>query len=177
MRNTNNYFYDEIRRQIEFSFIAVEDLNTELNKISEINFDRFWYSIQALLISVANISKILYPSPISKESNKQRAKLLRNELKIEENSILANKKIRNCFEHFDEHLDEFINDYEKNHGIFIDSNISDENGIIIEGMSKSFYLRNYNPRTNTLTFKNISYELQPVINELVILKQRIDKLK
>jgi hypothetical protein len=176
MRDSNSYFYEEIGRQIEFSFIAVEDLNKELLKSNNINMKKFWYSTQSLLISVANVSKILYPSTKSKETNKERAKLLRSELKLEEHSVLDDRDIRNCFEHFDERLDKFIRDCEKNHGIFVDSNISDEKGIVMEGMGRDFYLRKYNPRTNTLTFKDISYELQPVIDALIKLNQKIEKL-
>ncbi|NRT69996.1 hypothetical protein [Clostridium beijerinckii] len=73
-------------------------------------------------------------------------------------------------------MDEFIRDYEKNGGVFVDSNISDGNLISIEGMAKSFYLRNYNPRTKTLTFKHISYELQSVIDEIIKLKQKIKQI-
>ena len=169
----NKFFFKEISKQIEFVFFAFEDIQAELNEKGS-NSKRFWYSVQSLLISAANISKILYPSPKSRRTNRERAVLLRENLKLEEDSVLADKKIRNCFEHFDEHLDDFISNYEKSNGVYFDNNISDLSSLRDTG--KNFYLRNYNPRTNTVTFKNISYEIQPVIDELIKLKQKLEEL-
>ncbi|KLO24394.1 hypothetical protein [Marinitoga sp. 1155] len=49
-------FLSEIRRQCEFSFIALRQIELGLQNN---NVEIVWYNLQNFLISVANISKIL----------------------------------------------------------------------------------------------------------------------
>jgi hypothetical protein len=163
----------EILDQIEFVNIAIKDINKELQNPATKN-DRFWYSIQSFLVSVANISKILYPSPSSKEINKIRAKRLRENIGLPENSILTTKAVRNCFEHYDEKLDDFQNN---NNGIYLGKAICDFGDIVVDNKTTGFYIRHYNPKTNILYFKGIKYNLQDVVNEIVVLKEKVEKVK
>ncbi len=69
------------------------------------NFDRLevWCSIQSILVSAANISRILWPS-----KNRLRGKRLREMLNVEADNILSNRKFRNHFEHYDERIEEWF---------------------------------------------------------------------
>lgn len=170
----DNIFYIEILSQIDFTIIAVKDFNKELRKEHNIDSDRFWYSIQSFLVSVANISKILYPSPNSKPINKMRAERLRQSLSLPEDSILSSKSLRNCFEHYDEKLDDF---QKSNNGIFIEKAICDIGGIAVNGETTGFYMKHFNPRTNVLSFKGTKYNLQDVVNEIMVLKEKVEIVK
>ena len=64
-----------------------------------------WYSIQALLVAVANVSKFLWPT---KKNSLERGKELREALSIEDDHPFNSRNMRNRFEHFDERLDSWI---------------------------------------------------------------------
>jgi hypothetical protein len=49
-------FQKEVERQCRFALIAIQDLEQAL-QVGDL--DRLWYSVQAFLIAVANISKLL----------------------------------------------------------------------------------------------------------------------
>jgi len=50
-------FQKEVKRQCRFALIAIQDLEQAL-QVGDL--DRLWYSVQAFLIAVANISKLLW---------------------------------------------------------------------------------------------------------------------
>lgn len=136
--------------------------------------DRAWFSVQALLIAAANISKLLYsPEPKNKEFRESNDNLKKKELAeikkalceslgITESSILISKyvrKIRNNFEHFDERLHD-QNTLSKRRNS-IDLNIGDISSI--EGFDPEGYLRNLNPYTWELIFRGEVYNLKAII--------------
>src|SRR5437868_2073105 len=120
-------FRTEIAHQCNFAVLAESDLkqsflNMRTNSPDRVvNFsaemNRFWYSAQALLVAVANISKIFWPIPsrpkkgedeeARREYEKTRqedAEILREALHIDNSSPLKNRKLRDHFEHFDERI-------------------------------------------------------------------------
>lgn len=127
--------------------------------------DRAWFSVQALLIAAANISKLLYsPKPKNKgfsESNDKDLKkkklaeikkALCESLGITKSYLLMPKyvrEIRNNFEHFDEGLGNWTTLSKKRN--LIDSHIGDISSI--EGFDLEDYLRNLNSYTWELTFR------------------------
>lgn len=71
-----------------------------------------WLAIQGILVSAANISKLLWGSG-RKDDEKVIARRaarqpLRDLLQIDETSPLASKALRNDFEHFDERIEEWL---------------------------------------------------------------------
>ncbi|WP_175419962.1 hypothetical protein [Marinitoga sp. 1154] len=148
-------FLSEIRRQCEFSFIALRQIELGLQNN---NVEIVWYNLQNFLISVANISKILWPN----QNYKRRGEKLRQRLKISEDSLIKSRKFRNHFEHFDERLDEWFKATENYN--YVDSNIGDIK--TINGIDVKDILRNFNPKNFELIFRGEKYELQPVIKEI-----------
>src|SRR5947209_2090962 len=115
-------FLNEVSLQCRFAIIAGKDLarhykNMEQMVLSQqirehdywLETDRFWYSVQALLVAVANVSKLLWPESTNKRNsdkrNKEDAARLRKLLEVSDTSPLKSKRMRNRFEHFDEWLE------------------------------------------------------------------------
>src|SRR3982751_3805324 len=99
--DTTLLFLGEIQRQCNFALIAYEEMKASLNNMKpgdskELN--HFWCSVQSFLVSVANISKIIWPSApcgsaLSPETNARSAKLA-SLLYSEEIKILKKRGFR-----------------------------------------------------------------------------------
>ena len=163
-------FQGEIKKQCSFAIIAIEQIKTGL---SNNNLNLIWYAIQNFLVAVANISKFFWPTNAKYQ---KRGEELRNSLGIKNDSPIKTRKVRNCFEHFDEKLEEWAIS-SKGH-IFIDSNIGPTNKMIV-GIAQEIFLRNFNPTTWTLTFRGDKYELKPMIEVIhyLYLKVSIEENK
>ena len=85
-------FRHEVERQCTFALIAYDDL---VGALKRGEMDRLWYSAQALLVAVGNISKLLWPSNprLAKRGNQ-----LRTSLSIRGGSVLAPRNFRNHIE-------------------------------------------------------------------------------
>lgn len=105
----------ELRRQSEFAATAFQDLDQAL---ASNDMTRIWYSVQALLIAVGNISKVLWPPNPTYEC---RGAALRDSLGVQEQSPLAPRSFRNHFEHFDERLEAWAASSKRHN--FADSNV------------------------------------------------------
>lgn len=131
-------------------------------KVSVVDFDKTatWSSIQSILISSGNISKILWP--ISKY--KERGERLRKLLKIDSNSVLKSRKFRNKFEHYDEFLDDFFNG--KDVYSYTDFAM---NPSLSSSIGKSFH-RGYNSYNNTLVIHGEILDLNEIVDAVEKLK-------
>jgi hypothetical protein len=171
-------FLSEIKRQVAFAEMAIEDmLRISDLIISESEYDPertqtlFWNSTQNLLISLANISKILYPA----KKYYSRGTWLRKDLNLPIENIFKSRQLRNSFEHFDERIEEFF-DLAKDKGtIFVDSNMAE---VKISGMTgfKIAYMRNYLPKERTVYFQENSLNLDIARKELSMLKNSVELL-
>ncbi len=69
-----------------------------------------WEALQTILVSAANISKLLWGSRSGKESVRRdraaKRKPLRDRLHVQDGSPIESLRVRNQFEHFDEKLEE-----------------------------------------------------------------------
>jgi hypothetical protein len=146
-------FKEEVVRQCKFASMANSDLKQALKQRDE---DRIWYSIQNLLVAIANISKLLglkddvqgqQSSKVPQDSFTRFREQLRSSLKIDENSSLKSRKFRNHFEHFDERLEQWISSSQ--HHNFIDSNL----GALPKGLETADCHRNFDDSTYTLIFR------------------------
>jgi hypothetical protein len=133
--------------------------------------DRFWLAVESFLMSVANISKILWPSA-PELSN--RRKDLRVYLSIDDNSPLRSRTFRNHCEHYDERIEEWAKDYGDK--IIIDSNIGSIQQVIT-GLNKNnlFYIRNFDPYKFVLTVRRQEYEFNHVLTAIKNLQKRINR--
>ena len=104
--------YAEVERQSAFALIAIGDLTAALfaqnSSLAQRNTavavgatDRIWYSVQALLIALGNVSRLLWPA----KEHAARGAALRQELDVGDDSVLGARTFRNHFDHFGEGLD------------------------------------------------------------------------
>ncbi|WP_303317187.1 hypothetical protein Q4Q34_02105 [Flavivirga abyssicola] len=155
-------YLSEIVFQVKIAQRAANRLPTDPG-----NFDHIevWCSIQSILVATGNVSKILWP--ISKKS-KKRGKKLRELLCIDENNIIADRNLRNHFEHYDERIESL---FEGQSSIsFVDlafNPFKPEKWQI-----PKFYQRAYNQVDRILTFRNETLDLKEVLMALEEIKMK-----
>ncbi|MDD7887996.1 hypothetical protein [Flavivirga sp. 57AJ16] len=129
------------------------------------NFDHIevWCSIQSILVATGNVSKILWP--ISKKS-KERGEKLREMLCIDENNIIADRNLRNHFEHYDERIETLFENQSSVSYIDLAFNpFKPEKWEI-----PKYYQRAYNQVDRILTFRNETLDLKEVLIALESIK-------
>ncbi|MEO3408520.1 hypothetical protein AAFN85_31690 [Mucilaginibacter sp. CAU 1740] len=126
------------------------------------NFDNIetWCSIQSILVSVGNVSKILWPN----EKYKTRGEKLRQLLKVKNDNALSNRKFRNHFEHYDERIEEYFKFNAQ--GVYIDlaMNPSLRSGIFGDEPLNTH--RGYNSFNNTLVFRDETLDLNDILSAI-----------
>jgi len=168
----------EIRTQCIFALMAYEDLTKSLELIKHADtdeLDRFWYSIQAFLLAISNVSKILWPSaPFGSElpaEMSSRREKLRNWLSIEQSSSLKPRKFRNYPEHYDMELEEWI--AKSKDGMLVDSNIGPIDLDPGTAPGSIAYMRNFDPVRFTLILKDEEYQIREIVKAINDLTQKI----
>lgn len=159
-------FMSEIKHQCRLGAMAYDDITKGL---VEHNQDLVWYSVQAFLISIGNISKLLWPG---NKKSLDRGKQLRKLLCIDNQSVLRSRKFRNHFEHFDERLEHWIDSTD--HKFFIDKNISNKD--ILNGnqaFDVKHSLRHLITDDMILKFNGENYELKPVADSIIELYKEV----
>ena len=166
-------FQNEIVKQCEFALTSVNFINNSLSNLRNKNASsQLWYFVQNFLVSAANVSKLLWGS---KEKISESRKELRDSLNVTDNSILKSRTFRNHFEHYDERVESWAASSERKN--FADSNIGPKNMIV--GLDPNDYLRNFDTDSLSITFKGDTYNIKPVVDELIklleIAKQEASK--
>lgn len=146
-------FLGEILLQSKIALRAAERL-----KATQENFDQVevWCSIQSILVSAGNISKILWPQ---EKKYKNRGERLRSILKIEEDNILSDRKFRNHFEHYDSRIEEYFRG--ETQCVYIDLAMNPS----LSGRQLRSH-RGYNSFNNTLEFRGQVLDLDKVLISL-----------
>jgi hypothetical protein len=124
-----------------------------------------WESIQSILVAAANVSKILWPV---KNQNETRGKQLRELLDVSDDNLLSDRTIRNHFEHYDERIEEWIENSKSS--VYMDSKIDPFDSTIC-GM-KPFFHRSYNPTSKMLSFRGESFDLAAILTELEKIREK-----
>jgi hypothetical protein len=151
-------FIGEIVLQSKIAQRAAERL-----RVTHDNFDQVetWCSIQSILVSVGNVSKILWPN----KKYQIRGEKLRQLLKVEKDNPLSDRKFRNnFFEHYDERVEEYFK--ANSQGVYIDlaMNPSFRSGIFGEPPLNTH--RGYNSFNNTLVFRDETLDLSEILTAL-----------
>lgn len=156
---------DEIVLQARIAQRASERLKVAYDNSDKIEV---WSSIQSILGSTANVSKILWPA---RKEYKERGKRLRQILNVQDDNILSERKFRNYFEHYDEQIDEWFKN--KEGGVYIDlsMNPSLRN---IWGNFPPQDNRGYNSFNNTVVFRGETMDLNEVFRAL---EELVEKCK
>jgi hypothetical protein len=161
-----------LREIVIQSSYAEEAWRAAQESLSSNQSGRFWIHLQTILISVGNVSKILWPSASGK--HKERGSRLRHKLEILDDSMLKNRSFRNHFEHFDERLQKWF-DSPRPAG-FGDRNIGSTN-VFNGGVNKPHWLRNYNPVEAELYFAGEAYNIKQLMVEIALVKTSAEKRK
>jgi hypothetical protein len=66
--------------------------------------ERIWFALQNVLVSAANLSKLLWGSSGKREHERV---ALRDSIGVDNTSVLKSLDIRNDFEHFDERIEDW----------------------------------------------------------------------
>jgi hypothetical protein len=132
----------------------------------------FWYSMQAFLSAVANVSKLLWGSGTSEAKGreaKERRRPLRESLNVDDDSPLKSRAFRNHFDHFDERLEKQFHDWatEGYVGGISDTFVGDIDDLDIGHLA----LRNFDTTTKTLTFRGEKLPLAPLFVHLNSLEE------
>lgn len=147
------FFLDEIVLQVKIARKAVERLETTKTTFDKIEV---WGSIQSILVTAGNVSKILWPSD---NKYKSRGERLRQLLKIDEDNILSNRKFRNHFEHYDSRIEEWFNNQPS--AVYRDLAMNPS----FSGWNLNTH-RGYNSFNNTLQFREEILYLNHLLEEM-----------
>jgi|ERR1700744_5089562 len=155
----------EIVLQSQIAKRAAERLYATHDKFDHVET---WCSIQSILVSVGNVSKILWPD----KKYKTRGEKLRQLLQVEKDNPLSNRTFRNHFEHYDERIEEY---FESNtQGVYTDLAMNSSMRSSIFGDFPMHTHRGYNSFNNTLVFRGETLDL----NELLLaLEDLLDHCK
>ena len=159
----------ELNRQAAFALYSVEEMENALNDEIIADLPTFWFYAQSFLSSCANISKLLWKSSRSYEQDgiNNLKKKLRELLEINDNSPLKKREVRNCFEHYDERLFEWLS----NHDIYADSCVGSR-----DIFNPNEHLRLFDTDTMTLCFQGKEFCVKDTIPFLFDIKDKTNRL-
>ena len=172
-------FHGQLGRECIFALMAYEDMNSSLKELftPPVDFtakkhlvDKFWYSVEALLMATGNISKIFWPSVGKRDPRRSRIEkrcaVLRKMWGIEHGSPFSFRTLRNHFEHFDERVDRwYLNDRPLH---LMDSNFFQLKDL--DGYDPEDILRNFDPVSWTLYFMGDILEVKPLVQAVLDLR-------
>jgi hypothetical protein len=148
-------FLSEIALQSKIAQRAGERLQATRDHFDKLEV---WSSIQLILVAAANVSKILWPE----KKYTSRGEKLRSILNIEQNNLLADRKFRNHFEHYDDRIERWFN--EQPSAVYEDLEINPFQSI--RGITDHNKNRLYNPIIQTIEFRGESFHLGKLLKTL-----------
>gem|GEM_PF-2571762 len=179
-------FRGEIQKNCDFALLAYGDMmkyseSEEQNEKDRL--DRIWLSIVSFLISVANISKILWPSRPSKcpkckyqpelpTKVSSQAKEIRTILSVNESSPLENRSFRNFFEHYDYEIEKWARSKTQ---LVYDSNVGPIE-LIIKSSNKPLIIRHFDQYKSVIYYRGRQYHIKPVVEALHELKAKTETI-
>ena len=128
-----------------------------------------WSAIQSILIAAGNVSKILWPT---RKGSPSRGSMLRELLDIDKNSPLFDRKFRNLFEHYDEHIDHWF--ATQSSSSFTDFSLGPPQGFARQFPSRVH--RGYDYTTETLTYQGESMNLGALVRALAEIQQKCQSI-
>ena len=149
----------EIVNQSKFAEKAAEQLAKSSDSVE------IWGSIQSILVTGANVSKILWPN---KKRYIARGKQLRELLGVENNNLLFDRTFRNHFEHYDERIEDWFDN--NNSAVYRDYRIDPFEPTPLS--LPQFFHRSYNPINGILSFRNESIDLVAVLAALAEIRHK-----
>lgn len=124
-----------------------------------------WSSIQVILNTAGNVSKILWPS---RRASSLRGKVLRELLNVDKSNPLSKRTFRNHFEHYDERIDDWF--ASRSSGSYTDFSLGPPQGYARQFPSNVH--RGYDYTTQTLTLRGESLDLGALVKALAEIRQK-----
>lgn len=124
-------------------------------------------AVQEAVGHAGSLSRYFWPSPTGKRNNQHdmklaRGKKLREMYEITDDSPLANRELRNAWEHFDEKLDAYV--LSNDAGYFFPTPIIDSHTLADDPAGKIFKL--LDPETHCLVLLGKKFFFKPIRNEV-----------
>ena len=179
-------FQGELATQCKLVGIGSEYLDKSLSEPGRYQGDPTaytWAALQNILVSAANISKLLWGSgPASKRAQLEAIRQpLRESVKVSDSSILNSTRLRNDFEHFDERIEKWFGGTDKM--IYMGRNIgrSDFLVVVVEGPSSSpppspTKFGHFDPQTGIVEFWDNSADIRAIVKAVHELSGRLAEL-
>ena len=152
-------FQDELSTQCKFILLGGRHVNACLEAREPM---LTWFSLQGMLISAANASKLLWGS---RPQDALERLPLRESVGVTDDSPLRSRRLRNDFEHFDERLEEWFSSSQDHN--YLGRNIGDPGGIVIQGRGiPDDRFGHFDPSTTIVSFWERSVSLQEIVTEV-----------
>lgn len=165
-------FKSEIETQCEFVLAALENARPALEKI-DTRTPVIWMSLQTMVVSSANISKLCWGSGPAKTRAKisERRRPLREAIGLEDASPLNSVDLRNDFEHFDERIERWYS--KEGRGSYYGRNIGPISMFEENGRPVADLFGHFDPMTAEVTFWDHTVNIRAVLDEVIALHERI----
>lgn len=171
-------FRSELGDQCRLVLLGAEQLAQALKEHRPFAGDpttRTWAALQGILVSAANISKLLWGSGNEKGRAKleARRKPLRDQLGIADSSVLNSTRLRNDFEHFDERIEKWFGGPGSH--TFVGRNIGPPDFLAMsDGREPPPKFGHFDPQTGIVEFWENSVNILEVIRAARELHQRLE---
>jgi hypothetical protein len=154
-------FKIELKSQLELAAIAADDFEAATSGKAP---GTLWYALQGILVTAGNASKLLWGSS-GKDKQERERKPLRDLAGVGDDSPLRSRKVRNAFEHFDEHIEAWAQGDTK---LFSSRSVGRVNKSVVVSWPPPTTKRfgNYDPKTGVLTFWDRSVSIPDLIAEM-----------
>jgi hypothetical protein len=148
--------------------MAAQDAQVSLNEMQQWRgcehcMERFWFSAQSIVVAAANITKAFWGSGRDQKQIEERRTPLRTSLGITEDSVFRLMSLRNHLEHFDERLDEWLEQSARKW--HIDGSIGDITRLIEPPPEPVEVFRFFNPANGDLTFWGDKVSIPGLVTE------------
>lgn len=157
-------FLSQIESQCKYAINSLKKIDRCMQSVKM--DDDLWQELQSLMISLGNISKILVPV---KDKYKSRGERLKKTLDINDSFAILKRNCRNYFEHFDERIEEWAL---KNSKGYIDMVIFKGNEENIPGTLSNCIMRTFDYDKWEVRFGDDTFEIKPVIDELIYIYKK-----
>jgi hypothetical protein len=160
-------YLGEIIMQADMTVLIVHNINVAVTQGHTVQaFGLLHY----LLIHAGIVSRMLWP-PSGKARRVRRARELREMLGVDDTHTLADRRLRNHLEHYDERLDSWVEESPR-HG-FVDRLIGPRAGI--QGVDDRDVFRLFDPVANLFIFRGESFAIQSLVDGLDDIRERAVK--
>lgn len=149
--------------QCKYAFSAVEEMNRLLQTQNPQESANFFRAAHDFVGHASHVSRMLWPSS-RKRGAKERGYALRSSLGVDDSDPLSRRGLRNNLEHFDERLDDWVE--QSPNRIYIDNIIGPPEAIGGSAVRDKDILRCYNPGTKEFIFQGVRYDIQELATAL-----------